>query len=122
MKKLSLVCVLFAFATLFMVGNAMAWTGTTANCTADAFGITAAADGAANFELLYCNFYNAVTGYIGATIGIVMLVWGVYQGAFARAGVVATVPMIILGISLAMAPQIVDWLGVTQRVIPYMFH
>ena len=114
LMTLGLALVLCAIYT----GSAFAWSAGTA-CVANTFG-TAATTATGNFEVLYCNIENAVTGYIGGTIALMLIIWGIYQGGFGNGGVVAAVPMIIMGLILGMAPTMVGWLGVTVDRIPLL--
>lgn len=117
-KRICAVLSLAFILCIFSAGSVFAWSAGT-GCVANTFG-TAATTATGNFEVLYCNIENAVTGYIGGTIALLLIIWGIYQGGFGNGGVVAAVPMIIMGLILGMAPTMVGWLGVTVDRIPLL--
>lgn len=120
MKKMYTLAMVMCFVAMF-AGNVFAW-GDGTDCVQGQFGTAAintagSGAGADNFGVIFCNIYNAIDGYIGATIALLMIAWGIYQGAFARGGVVAAIPFVIMGLLLSMAPSIITWLGVPASVV-----
>ncbi|QTA78493.1 Uncharacterized protein dnl_07150 [Desulfonema limicola] len=117
-RKIMTIIGLAMLLCVVTAGSAFAWSAGT-GCVANTFGV-AATTATGNFEVLYCNIENAVTGYIGGTIALMLIIWGIYQGGFGQGGVVAAVPMIIMGLILGMSPTMVGWLGITVDRIPLL--
>ena len=84
-------------------------------CVDNQYGQNAVTDPAADtsFTVLWCNFRNAALGFVGATLAVIMIGFGIYQGAFAKGGALAVVPPIIMGLFIPLSPRIVGWLGVS---------
>lgn len=120
MKKRALTLFAICFLMMaFSATSAFAWGTASANCVAGSYGQAAVGAGATDpMEVFYCNIFNAITGGVGATIAVCMIVGGIVAGAFGNGGVMSAVPFVILGLVLGLSDTIIGWLGVTTRVVP----